>query len=404
MKRFFLCCFFLLLPLQVFAREDFAQGVFKQILIEEGSEGENSSANSKFSGQFIGDLNLGDNYQATDRQNEYKDAYSRLRLNTKLKITNRFSINSLARLERVTTNSETERRSNNPGAKNTYFQNEAAFLQEVAAKYDYKNTSVIAGKFTANFGTAWQYGRGIWNYELARNYKETEKLGVGAVVRAGNIKKTGLYNFSFASFTNDRKNLDNSVITNRDSDVKSDAKAGDTRSLKSYVGAMDVLFDFSEKEKLSYHFSYIDLAVNGNASAVSAYKLSDQKGYAAAMNYRYPVTENFLLDSLLEYVRMKNIDGNSDISEQYSTASLVGEFYRNWNVSLSTTNLARKDASSNGYDKNLSEISFGYQFDKTVFFDKLLLQVGYKNLRTNYKTSVETNNSYGALLRYVKLF
>lgn len=406
MKKFF---FFLLffLPEQVFAAQDLAQGVFRRMILEQVEDAEPSDKffAPKFRGQVVGDLNFDNNYQATNRQNEYKDGFAEGRLAGKMELNRNFSFGGILRLKRVKTESEAARRANLPdGGGNRYFDNEALYLQEFTVNYDKKNLALVAGKFTPNFGTAWRWGRGILANDLAKNYKEVEKLGVGGVYKIGDLKKTGLYNFGFSAFTNDRKNFDNSVITNRDSDNKSDAKVGDTRSLKSYVASMDVLFDFAEKEKLSYHFAYIDLAVNSRTSLVTPTKIDDQKGYVAAINYRYPVSENFLLDTLLEYVRMRNVGGNSDVGEKYSTASFVGEFYKNWNVTLSTTNLVHQQMDYNGFDQNLAEISAGYLFNKTVFFDRLLVQVGYKNTRINYKTSVETNNSAEFLLRYIKEF
>ena len=404
MKKFFLCLL-IVLPTELFAQEDLTQGVFKQIIkedIQDGSEGK--LFDPKLIGQFVGDLDFNNDYQATDRQKEYKEGYARSRLFSKFSFNKNFAINSLIRLDQTNTQSEKDRRANTINTRNQYFQNQILYIQELTATYENKDVSLLAGKFTPNFGTAWKWGRGIWSYDLARNYKETEKLGVGGIYRVGDIKKTGLYNFGFSTFTNDRNNLDNSLISNRDSDAKSNAKPGDTKSLKSYVASMDVLFEFSEKEKLSYHFSYMDLAINSRASSIPQTKIDDQKAYAAGMNYRYPVSQNFLIDSLLEYVDMKNVNGNSDVTEKYSTASFVGELYKNWNITLATTNLVRKQVSQNGYDQNLSEISAGYKFDKTVFFDQFLIQVGYKNFRTNYKNSLETNNSYGVLLRYIKSF
>ncbi len=407
MKKFFLL-FSLLLPAELFAQDNSVQGVWKEIVTENVQDLAAKPAkffDPKFSGQFVGDLNFDDNYQTTNRQNEYKNTSAKGRLSSKFALNKNYSLNSLLRFEQIDNVAQTSRRSALPaGGGDRSFENEALYLQELTVNYDSKNAVILAGKFTPNFGTAWKWGRGIWTNELAKNYKEVEKLGVGGIYKMGDLQKTGQYNFGFSAFKNDRKNLDNSLISNRDSDHKSDAKAGDTRSLQSYAASLDVLFDFTEGEKLSYHFSYLNLAVNSNATAVPTTKIADQKGYAAAMNYRYPVAENFLLDALLEYTEMKNVGGDSDVGEKYSTASLVGEIYKNWNVTLATTDLVRKQLSQSGFDKNLSEISAGYKFDQTVFFDKLLIQVGYKNFRTNYKTSVETNNTVGVLVRYAKAF
>jgi hypothetical protein len=122
------------------------------------------------------------------------------------------------------------------------------------------------------------------------------------------------------------------------------------------------------------------------------------------MNYRYPLDQNFLLDGLVEYATMKNFNGNSDIHEDYFSASLIGEIYKNWNATFGYANRKNIRINQNGYDQNLAEISFGYTFDKNRFFDSLLMQTGYRNLRYNYKTSIDQRNAYGALVRYMKHF
>lgn len=408
MKKFF-CRSFLLfnfLSTEVFAeddlsQEDAAQGVLKMIIKEDPNQflGKESSAFSfqpKFSNRFISDVRFDDNYQSTEKADEYKDTQFKGRLYSKLSLNKNLAINGYFRMKEFNKTAA--------NGKDRTFKDEGLYIEELNVTYNDNKYAFIAGKFDLNFGTAWRWDRGIWSYETAQNYKQTEKLGFNGIYRLGDSKTVGEYQFGFGVFTNDRKNLDNSILVSRTSASKSDAVPGDTRSLKSYVASLDINYDFGGHEKLSYHFSYIDLAVNNRASSVTPTKIDDQKGFALGMNYKHPVTENFTVDWLLEYASIKNFGGDSDISENYLTTNIIGRIYQNWLVTLGYSDRDNSEVDAAGFDQNLSEISFGYEFGKALFFDKLVLQAGYKNQRTNYKTSLETQNVFGGLLRLYKNF
>ncbi|MES2960869.1 MAG: hypothetical protein V4694_00610 [Pseudomonadota bacterium] len=408
MKNFY---FFLILSFfacEVLAAEDVKPGILKQLVeenAEEISDQDKSVFKPKLTNRLVLDANFNDEYQSTDRKKEYKDTYGKMRLYSGYNFAKNFSVNSFIKIEPVYQSSEVARRTNLPnGGGDISFENEGIYLEELNLTYDGKKHAFVLGKFDLNFGTAWRWNRGIWTYNIAEYYKETEKLGVNGIYRLGNAKTTGRYEISYAVFKNDRKNLDNSLITNRDSASKSDAIAGDSGGLQSYITSLDINFDFAEQEKLSYHFSYINLAVNSRASSVTPNKISDQKGFVAGMNYKYPVKKNYIVDALLEYAAIKDLNGNSDVGEQYFTANVINHFYENWNVTLGYANRDNSHVAQYGFSSNLTEISMGYEFLKNSFFDKLLFQVGYKNQRDNFGTSLETRNVIGALMRYQKNF
>ncbi len=351
------------------------------------------------------DVSLNDEYQSTNRKDEFKDTRSRIRLNSTFNFAKNLSLNGSFRFSRSNQASENSRRNALPnGGGDRAFENEGLFAEELNFVYDGKKHAVVLGKFNLNFGTAWRFNRGIWIYNIAENYREREKLGLNGIYRAGSSKTTGRYEFSYALFTNDRKNLDNSTITKRDSAHKSDANPGDTRSLQSYIGSVDIDFDFSAKEKLAYHFSFVNLAVNNRVSQVAKNKIAEQKAWVAGMNYKYPVNENLLLDGLLEYADIKNFNGNADAKQSYLTGNIVAKIYNNLNMTLGFARERQSVIASDSYNKNLTEISVGYTFRNSDLFKKLLFQVGYKNQRDNYKTSIESRNSVGFLVRYQKEF
>src|SRR3989338_261998 len=402
MKKIFF--FLLVFSCEVLARDFTNQGILNDLVTLDIKKFI-KNIDPKITNRFIAEVEFDDNYQSTNRRNEYKETLGKIRFYSNFHLNKKVWISSYLKLDRFDNQNKTNRRNaTTNGGGDRAFENVGVIVEELNLNSSRENYSLIAGKFNLDFGSAWRWDRGIWIHNIADNYKQTEKLGFSGVYRLGDAKKTGRYNFSATTFTNDRKNFDNSAMVDRNHTSRSDGKPGDTRSLESYSASLNIAFDFSEREKLAYHFSYIDLAVNEKTSAVSQTKIDDQKGFTAGMNYRYPVAENLSLDALLEYAEIKNVNGNSDIGEDYFTANIITKFHRNWSVILGNANRRRMQIDQNGFDQNLSEISFGYEFDKTKFFDHLTLQTGYKHLRTDNKTSIETQNVYGVLARYYKNF
>lgn len=408
MKIFYFFLIAVFFACEVFAEEDVNLGILKQLILENSDEisaQETEVFKPKFNNLLIYDVSFDDEYQSTNRQDEFSETRSRGRLNSSFNFAKNLSANAFLRFGQSRQESEDIRRSALPnGGGDRTFENEGLFVEELNLTYDGKKHAFVLGKFNPNFGSAWRFNRGLWAYEIAEGYRQREKLGVNGLYRIGDSKKTGRYEFGYAFFTNDRKNFDNSTITGRDSARKSDAAVGDTRSLSSYVGSLDIDFDFAPKERLTYHFAYENLAANNRASAVSPAKIADEKAWVFGMNYKYPLQDFLVLDGLFEYAEVKNFGGNSDAQEDYLTSNLIARFNSNWRVTLGYAKQHYAMLGADSYDKNLTEISFGYEFGKNAFFDRLIFQAGYKNQRDNFKTSLESRNVLGALVRYQKGF
>lgn len=355
--------------------------------------------------QVIVDVKYDDTHHANNRADEYSQTTGRIRLFNKIWLTDSLSLNTRATVKGIDNAGENARRSaDSHGGGDRTFENTGVILRELNLVWDQKNYALMAGKFNLNFGNAWMWNRGLWIHDLANNYRQMEKLGFSGIYRLGNSSKTGQYNFSFSSFTNDRKNLDNSLLVNRDSDHKSDATPGDTGSLQSYNAALDVIFDFAPKERLTYHFAFLNLAVNGRASAVAQDKIADQQSYVLNMNYKYPLPQDMGLEAFVEYVNTINLNGNSNYREKYLTLNLIAKLDKNWSILTGNSNRQQVELGGDGYDQRLTEISLGYEFPKTDFFDKLTIQGGFRSQRNNPKTSIDKENGVGLLLRYYKDF
>jgi hypothetical protein len=351
------------------------------------------------------DFTSNDTFHSSNRAQEYSDTSARLRFVSSIKLNNKLSIHSQFAINPIYTDSYNQRRDASPnGGGNRSFENEGLVANELYLKYREDKYTLLLGKMNLNYGSAWRWDRGIWTYELANEYRQVGKITTGAVYHLGNAKTTGQYNFNFNFFKNDRKYLDNSLFVKNDIANKSQAQAGDDNLLKSYMASLDIKFDFGEKEKLTYNFGYIKSAVNEQYSLVPSSRLKDQNGIVLGMNYKYPVRENYDIDALIEYSKMNNLNGDAALNERYFTANIINKLYNNWLITAGYSSHSSNLLQRNGYNQKLAELSFGYEFNKTAFFDRFIIQTGYKNMQNDFKTNVENRNTLGLLIRYYKSF
>lgn len=394
--RILLTVCFIVFSLSASAYDDIKPTTFKKLIDGNHEDYFSSDSKIKFRNEIAYDINFDDNYQSTNRNDEYKSTKSIGRLYSNLNFAKNLSLNSTIQLERI---------ANDVVGKDRTFDREGIYLRELNLAYDNKKHGFVIGKFDLNFGKAWNFNRGIAGHEIAQNYRQGEKIGFGQILRIGDLKKTGRYQLSYSFFKNDRKYLDNSIITKRNNSSKDEALPGDENMFKSYIISADIDFDFENQRKLFYHFSYLNLGVREKFSNVAdKNKIDDQNNFVASMNYIHPFSQNFILDSLIEYVDVRNYQGNADIYEKYLTLNGILRIYQNYNLTLSHATRQNVQVNASGFDESVDEISMGYEFIKSEFFDKLTLQLGYKHQRNDFKTSLETKNSLIALVRYQKKF
>ena len=359
----------------------------------------------KITNRVISDLSITDHIKNSEAKNEFRDTTGALRYYLNIQLNQNFEIYGLAKLARFDNDNDIARRENsNKKGNSRTFENLGINLGELSVKYSKDNSSLIAGKFTTNFGTAWRWNKGIFVHSVAQNYALSEKLGFTAITKYGDLKKTGIYNFSLSLFTNDRKNLDNSLLHRKHSDTKSESIAGDTRSLSSFTLATDINFEFKEKEKLSYHIAYSKLGVNKNTTAVSLDRLKKQTGVVFGMNYKFPIQKNLDLETILEYAKIKNINGESAISDQYFTSNFILKYLSNYSLMIGNSNNKNKNRLSSGESLNVTEINLGYEFNKNAIFDKLTTQIGYYQTLTKTMNITNKDKAFGFLIRYYKNF
>ena len=71
---------------------------------------------------------------------------------------------------------------------------------------------------------------------------------------------------------------------------------------------------------------------------------------------------------------------------------------------IGNSNNRNKNRLSARSSMNVTEINFGYEFDKNKFFDKLTTQVGYYQALTRVASTHNKQKSFALLVRYYKNF
>jgi hypothetical protein len=358
------------------------------------------------SGEFETEFFDNYTYDSNNKKNEFNENYLRSRLHLKVNFTDKLSLTSRIRLRESNPTSEATQRSTSPkGGGSKSFEDEVLFLQRLHLNYDYKNGTFVAGKFATKFAQSYQRKDNIWLFEKARaRYMQNEKLGFANYLKAGNEKENGHYVLGLATFTNDSKSLDNSTITKESTATKVTGRPGDKRGLKSYIASMDINYDFGAQEKLSYHISYINLAVNENLSPVSKEKIEDANAYAVNMHYQYPLHKHILGKAFIEYVNFSNNEGNIDQDVDFLTTILTFNLFKDYSITIGKYFEQQTTIGGNGIDNEVKEFNLGYSFNDQSILKGIKIMAGVKHEQTDSKTSKVKNNVAGLLVRYIKKF
>ncbi|MCD6034900.1 MAG: hypothetical protein K0R63_641 [Rickettsiales bacterium] len=334
---------------------------------------------SPLSGEAVFELQTEHGYDSDNANNERNNTFGRMEVAPKLALSEMVSVDGVLVFEPV-------QGPDTPG-ESTFMENEGAFIEELKVNVGSGPWNVFAGKFNPGYGSAWDYGRGIWGEDFAEDYEITEKLGFGGsyALDGGN---TGIHTVTGSTFFADTTYLSRSAITGRGDVDHRDGGASNTQDFSSFVIQVE-----GEKvagiENLFYKLAYRDLAVDKYTAGGD-----DEQGILANVNYIMPISERVSTDTLVEYTNIHNFGGMLDDYE-YFTASLVTTIDERWNVTAGYT-LRQVDYDLGGDDKDhLFQLTGGYDFG-----NGLALDAGW---RSTEEAGVDTG-SLGALARYTYSF
>lgn len=333
---------------------------------------------SRFSGDILVELENDWAFNSDDRDQEVNSLYTTIEAALAYALTDRLSLQTYFVFEPL--------RAAGPG-ENTVFDDQGLYAEEVKLVYATENYSVFAGKFDPAFGVAWDQAPGIYGVDFAEDYMLTERIGGGASYSFGD-EKTGVYTVTASGFFADTSFLSGSVLAGRNHNSKRDGGVSNTEDISSYSLTLDS-DDMAGVEGLDTHLGYLHQAA-GSADAGS----NGEQGYAAAISYTHPLSENVVATGLVEWVTLQNEAGSND-DVHYLTTGLSIDFSSGWTSALSYTRRQTKISASPDIDDYLVQLSAGYAFE-----NGMMASIAYRDAREN---GIGTQ-SVGTLLSYVYSF
>jgi len=277
-------------------------------------------------------------YKSEDKDQEVNDLYPTVTLGAQVAFTESISINFEGTAEPV-----------RDAEENRAFEDQGYYVSVLTANYDTDRFSVYGGKFTPNFGIAWDATPGLFGTDINEDYELAEMLGFGGSV---NFEAAGEHTVSASVFSLDTSFLSDSFGTSRGPLLKSDGGAANTEDLSSYTLALDG--DFAAVDGFSYHvgFSSLSDGVDGD---------KNQLGYVIGGQYEFPLSESVTLIPLAEIAYFDNAGAVNGDTATYVTTG-VGLTYDQW---FGSATYQRRDTEIGGTDNDdyIAAFSVGYAFD-----------------------------------------
>ncbi|PHQ69644.1 MAG: hypothetical protein COB93_07545 [Sneathiella sp.] len=277
-------------------------------------------------------------YKSEDSSQELNDLYPTISLGAQLAFTENFSFNLEATAEPV-----------RDAVENRAFEDQGYYVGLLTANYDTERFSIYAGKFTPNFGIAWDATPGMFGTDINGDYELAEMLGFGGSV---NFSAAGEHTVSASVFSLDTSFLSDSFGTSRGPILKSDGGAANTEDLSNFTLALDG--NFKALEAFTYHagFSSLTDGVDGD---------KNQLGYVFGGQYEISVSDAVTLMPLAEIAYFDNAGAINGDTATYVTAGL-GLTYDQW---FGSATYQRRDTETGGVDNDdyIAAFSVGYAFD-----------------------------------------
>jgi hypothetical protein len=251
-----------------------------------------------------------------------------------------------------------------PG-KDRYFGDEGLYVEDLFGQYETGGFSVKGGKFTADFGRAWDIAPGIYGTDFAENYELSERIGIGAAYTF-ETANFGKHTLSASTFFRDTSVLSESAFTNRGRTRLEDGGPSNTEALESFAIALnggdfpktlfgDTFPGKSPVDGLTYQLAMVSQAAGDGSD-------SRETGVVASLAHKIPITGAVVLEPLVEYAYFFDADGTDGQDRYYVTAGATAVWQENWNLALSYTRRETMPASGSNIGDNLFQVSAGYEF------------------------------------------
>lgn len=246
-------------------------------------------------------------------------------------------------------------------------EDQGVTLEQLYLEFEFNNIAVFFGKFTPNFGRAWEDAPGIYGTDFAEDYEILESIGFGGSFEVENTQ-IGDLTFTASGFQLDRTGLSKTLFQNTGPNRRSDGGAGNTDGIKSFTVAFDaeeILGDGDEN--LNLHMAYMRRGKGiGNAD------YEDEKAFVFALYGETVINERLNIEWIGEIAFIEYFDATEDDVDFY-TFGLEFELDERLTWSFSYTNRDVKNPWDGNYDEHLFQTSVGADV-----FDEWNVNVGYR--------------------------
>ena len=125
------------------------------------------------------------------------------------------------------------------------FEDHGLFVKDLYIQFEDDLFSVKGGKFTPNFGAAWDRAPGIYGADFVEDtYEFTERIGFGGRLTLLTLRddRFGEHELSASTFFLDTSFLSHSTLDGRQENNRSDGGVGNTEDLSSFAVSIDGVF------------------------------------------------------------------------------------------------------------------------------------------------------------------
>lgn len=230
-----------------------------------------------------------------------------------------------------------------------FFEKQALYLEEAYLQFNLgHDISVFGGKFSPNFGIAWDYAAGIYGADVAEEYELTDYVGFGAVIERDDTS-IGDLELTVSAFMLDRSELSNSLFHEFGANERADGGAGNTDGIESFLIALDVE-DLFGKEDLGMHLSYLHRGAGIDG-------VSDENGFAIGFYGERELRDDLSFEWIAEAVIIDNYEGTA-FDADFFTAGISFEYKDRYNLSF-VYSLADYDHPADGSDLQMFAVAAG---------------------------------------------
>ncbi len=308
--------------------------------------------------------------KSDDPDNERNDLYATIEPGVTVHFTPEFSFTAHAVFEPV--------RDPDPG-KDRYFDGHGLYVDELHLDYQTDRFALVGGKYTPNFGQAWDTAPGIYGTDFAEDYELAERIGFGGSVKFV-PEGMGEHSVAVNLFFLDTSPLSDATITSRHRNRKSDGGPSNTESPISVSATIDGTLP--APTELTYHIGFVNQAEGDGNTA-------DERGLAFGLSRTFKAGSADVTP-MAEYAHFWNADATSDQNRDYLTTGL-GVGIQSWNAAA-VYSLRKSDyVGSPDTTDWMFQLSAGYEFPFG-----LTLDLGWRMLDEDGTTS----HTIGTLLTY----